>query len=89
MLLDIVFKSGKTRCFDPILWIFSDDLPHRPVNSIAEKHVFQRWPSLACVSAVFAKPKRAGMEWKHGAPSSEKPQRKKTNKTHVDARKIM
>ena len=45
------------------------------------------WPSLACVSGVFAKPKRAGMEWKHGALGE--PQQKKTNKTHADARKMI
>ena len=63
------------------------DLSHQPVNSIAEKHVFERWPSLAYVSGVFAKPKGTGMKWKHRALGE--PQRKKTNKTHVDARKMI
>ena len=57
------------------------------MNSIAEKHVFQRWLSLTCVSRVFAKPKRAGMEWKHGALRES--QQKKANKTHADERKVI
>ena len=74
-----------------LAWGESRVLPTDPLfytmNSIAEKHVFQRWLSLACVSRVFAKLKRAGMEWKHGALGES--QRKKTNKTHADARKVI
>ena len=74
-----------------LAWGESRVLPTDPLfytmNSIAEKHVFQRWLSLACVSRVFAKPKRAGMEWKHG-PLGES-QRKKTNKTYAGARKVI